>query len=164
MPTYLGAVTKEILGDGKDTMATNCSTHGRQYATDTAAQGTLIEMATIIGHKWYPVILHELCVEDDRGFSDLHDSIDGVSNKMLSEGLSALEAHGLVDRAVVSDKPVRVRYTLTESGHELEAVLAAMLDWGQANLDHREPQSTPTGPEPVAAVVASGGHSTGVDQ
>ena len=151
-------------------MATNsssCSTHGRQYATDTAAQGTLIEMASIIGHKWYPVILHELCVEDDRGFSDLHDSIDGVSNKMLSDSLSALESEGLVDRAVVSDKPVRVRYTLTDAGHELEGVLAAMLDWGQANLDHRETGSTPTataGTEPVAAAVSSGGHSTGVDQ
>ncbi|WP_253739018.1 winged helix-turn-helix transcriptional regulator [Halohasta salina] len=148
-------------------MATNCSTHGRQYATDTAAQGTLIEMASIIGHKWYPVILNELCVEDDRGFSDLHDSIDGVSNKMLSDSLSALENRGLVDRAVVSDKPVRVRYTLTDAGHDLETVLAAMLDWGQANLDHRETGSTPTttvGTEPVAAAVSSGGHSTGADQ
>ena len=150
-------------------MATNsssCSTHGRQYATDTAAQGTLIEMASIIGHKWYPVILHELCVEDDRGFSDLHDSIDGVSNKMLSDSLSALESEGLVDRAVVSDKPVRVRYTLTEAGHELEGVLAAMLDWGQANLDRRETKTpTAAGTEPVAAAaVSSGGHSTGVDQ
>ncbi len=89
-------------------MATNCSTHGRQYGTDSTAQGTLIEIASIIGHKWYPVILHELCVEDDRGFSELHDAIDGVSNKMLSDSLSALESEGLVDRAVVSDKPVRV--------------------------------------------------------
>ena len=82
-------------------MATNCATHGRQYATDTTAQGTLIEMAGILGHKWYPVILHELCADDDRGFSDLHDAIDGISNKMLSDSLSALEDHGLVDRAVV---------------------------------------------------------------
>ena len=149
------------------TNSSNCSTHGRRYATDTAAQGTLIEMASIIGHKWYPVILHELCVEDDRGFSNLHDSIDGVSNKMLSDSLSALEDRGLVDRTVVSDKPVRVRYTLTDEGYELEAVLAAMLDWGQANLDHQETGSTPTATactEPVAAAVSPGGHSTGADQ
>ena len=148
-------------------MATNCSTHSRQYATDCTAQGTLIEMASLIGHKWYPVILHQLCVEDDRGFSDLHKAIDEISNKMLSDSLSALEDQGLVGREVVSDKPVRVRYTLTDEGHELEAVLAAMLDWGQANLDHPETKSTPTAAEtePVAATaVSSGGHSTGADQ
>jgi DNA-binding HxlR family transcriptional regulator len=149
-------------------MATNCSTHGRQYATDTATQGTLIEMAEIIGHKWYPVILHELCVEDDRGFSDLRDAIDRISNKMLSDSLSALEDRGLVDRAVVSDKPVRVRYTLTDAGHDLEAVLAAMLDWGQSNLDRpvdqRSAPPAATRPEPVAATAHSGGHSTGGDR
>jgi len=150
-------------------MATNCSTHGRQYATDCTAQGTLIEMASLIGHKWYPVILHQLCVEDDRGFSDLHKAIDEISNKMLSDSLSALEDQNLVGREVVSDKPVRVRYTLTDEGHELEAVLAAMLDWGQANLDHgSEPQSTPTAastPESVAATaVFSASQSGGADQ
>jgi len=162
-PTYLGAVSKELLGDRRDTMTPTYSTHGRQYATDSTAQGTLIEMASLMGHKWYPVILHELCVEDDRGFSDLHDAIDGVSNKMLSEGLSALEDKGLVSRVVVSDKPVRVRYSLTEGGQELEAVLAAMLDWGQANLTRRgDPQSTPTAAgatEPAVGIVASGGQS-----
>ena len=149
-------------------MATNCSAHGRQYATDSSAQGTLIEMASLIGHKWYPVILHQLCVEDDRGFSDLHNAIDGISNKMLSDSLSALEDRGLVSREVVSDKPVRVRYTLTERGHELEAVLAAMLDWGQANLDHgSEPQSRPTAtstPEPIAATASQTSQSGGADQ
>ena len=150
-------------------MATHCSTHGRQYATDSSAQGTLIELASLIGHKWYPVILHQLCAEDDRGFSDLHNTIDGISNKMLSDSLSALEDSGLVGRAVVSDKPVRVRYTLTQRGHELESVVAAMLDWGQMNLDHgSEPQSTPTAastPESVAATtVSSTSQSGGVDQ
>ena len=149
-------------------MATHCSTHGRQYATDSTAQETLIEMASLIGHKWYPVILHQLCVEDDRGFSDLHGSIDDISNKMLSDSLSALEDLGLVDRAVVSDKPVRVRYTLTDEGHELEAVLAAMLDWGRTNPDSQpDPRSTPAGatldPIPVTAA-ASGGQSGGTGQ
>lgn len=145
-------------------MATNCSTHGRQYATDSTAQGTLIEMASIIGHKWYPVILHQLCVEDDRGFSDLHESIDDISNKMLSDSLSALEDQDLVCREVVSDKPVRVRYTLTNRGHELEDVLAAMLDWGQSNLSdpQTDAQSTlmaASTPEPTAATVTAVNHS-----
>lgn len=145
-------------------MATNCSTHSRQYATDSTAQQTLIEMASIIGHKWYPVILHQLCVEDDRGFSDLHDSIDDISNKMLSESLSALEDQGLVRREVVSDKPVRVRYTLTDHGHGLEAVLAAMLDWGEANLSdsQSDAQSTLTAAstaEPTAAAVTAVNHA-----
>jgi len=149
-------------------MATNCATHGRRYATDSTAQATLIEMASLIGHKWYPVILHELCVEDDRGFSELHDAIDGVSSKMLSDSLSALEDRGLVRREVVSDKPVRVRYSLTGHGDELEAVLAAMLDWGRANLDpYADPESspaTPATPEPIPAVPSGDRAGRGADQ
>lgn len=160
-----------VLGNRKDTMATNCTTHARRYATDSSAQETLIEMASLVGHKWHPVILHQLCVNDEQGFSELHETIDGVSNKMLSDSLSTLEARGLVDRAVVSDKPVRVRYSLTEDGHELESLLAEMLDWGTTHLDtqsNHQPTSTVVSAveSPTAtATVASGSQSEeGLDQ
>jgi len=60
---------------------------------------------------------------------------------MLSDSLSTLEARGLVDRDVVSEKPVRVRYGLTERGRELEAVLDPMVRWGREHL-RNEPMGT----------------------
>ena len=97
-------------------------------------QRLLIEVADVLGHKWHPVILTQLLNGEPRTFSELGAAIDGVSNKMLSDSLSTLESEGLVDREVVSEKPVRVRYSLTRRGRELEAVLDPMLRWGREHL------------------------------
>lgn len=102
-------------------------THGR-------TQRLLIEVADVLGHKWHPVILTQLLDGEPRTFSELGAAIDDVSNKMLSDGLSTLGEAGLVDREVVSEKPVRVRYSLTQRGRELEAVLDPMLRWGREHL------------------------------
>lgn len=88
------------FGDVQVAMATHCTTHSRQYATDSDAQGTLIEMAAIIGHKWYPVILHQLCIEDTRGFSDLHDAIDPPDHDSLRERIIAVHEYQGVYRFV----------------------------------------------------------------
>ena len=96
-------------------------------------QRLLIEVADVLSHKWHPVILTQL-LNGEHTFSELGAAIGDVSNKMLSDSLSTLESEGLVDREVVSEKPVRVRYTLTHRGRELEAVLDPMLRWGREHL------------------------------
>ena len=105
----------------------------RLDGTHERTQRLLIEVADVLGHKWHPVILTQL-LRREHTFSELGSAIDGVSNKMLSDSLSTLEAEGLVDREVVSEKPVRVRYGLTARGRELEAVLDPMLRWGREHL------------------------------
>lgn len=133
-------------------MDTTAATHGRQYGTETNGQAILIAVAELVGHKWYPVLLNELCIEDDRSFSELQAAVDDISNKMLSDSLSALEERGLVRRIVVNDKPVRVRYSLTDRGRELESLLAAMLEWGHENLSLRA-----TDPPRAVSTMATGG-------
>ena len=54
---------------------------------------------------------------------------------MLSESLTALEEHGLIERTVVEQKPVRVEYSLTDGGRALETVLESMVEWGGDNLE-----------------------------
>ena len=110
-------------------------------------QRLLIEVADVLGHKWHPVILTQL-LNGEHTFSELAAAIDDVSNKMLSDSLSTLEAEGLVDREVMSEKPVRVKYTLTRRGKELEAVLDPMLRWGREHLsaDGVKRAGKPTGP------------------
>ncbi|WP_280584964.1 helix-turn-helix domain-containing protein [Halorubrum sp. Boch-26] len=111
-------------------------------------QRLLIEVADVLGHKWHPVILTQLLSGEPHTFSELGAAIDDVSNKMLSDSLSTLEERGLVDREVVSEKPVRVRYTLTRRGRELEAVLDPMLRWGREHLaaDAVDRSREPAGP------------------
>jgi DNA-binding HxlR family transcriptional regulator len=90
--------------------------------------------ATLIGKKWHPVIVHRLLREGPLGFNALKEEVDGISSKVLSDSLEDLEEKRLVDRTIVSEKPFRVEYSLTEHGNSLEDVIVAMRDWGQTHL------------------------------
>jgi DNA-binding HxlR family transcriptional regulator len=68
------------------------------------------------------------------GFNALKEVVDGVSSKVLSDSLEDLEDHGLVDRTVISEKPFRVEYSLTDRGQSLEPVISAMRTWGKEYL------------------------------
>ncbi|MBC5792632.1 MAG: helix-turn-helix transcriptional regulator [Nanohaloarchaea archaeon] len=90
--------------------------------------------ANLIGKKWHPVIIHRLIEEGPHGFNSLKEEIGGISSKVLSESLDDLQEKNLLDREVVSEKPVRVKYKLTEAGESLEPVIEEMLVWGRSNL------------------------------
>lgn len=89
--------------------------------------------ATILGKKWHPVIVHRL-LDEPMGFNALKRAVDGVSSKVLSDALENLEERGLVERRVVSEKPFRVEYRLTDRGESLEPVVREMQAWGQEYL------------------------------
>jgi len=90
--------------------------------------------ATLIGKKWHPVIVHRLLEYGPSGFNELQENVDGVSSKVLSDSLDDLEENGLVDREIISEKPFRVQYSLTDHGESLETVIYAMRDWGRRHL------------------------------
>lgn len=96
--------------------------------------------ANLIGKKWHPVIVHRLLENGPLGFNALQDDVDGISSKVLSDSLDDLEEKTLVDRTIVSEKPFRVEYSLTERGESLQPVIQAMAEWGKAHL--KPPEST----------------------
>lgn len=63
-------------------------------------------------------------------FGELKKSITGVSQKVLTAQLRAMEASGLITRTVYAEVPPRVEYSLTELGMSLKPILDAMLVWG----------------------------------
>lgn len=87
------------------------------------------ETIKIIGKKWYLILLHEL-TKGPRGFNELRRSVRGISAKVLSESLQHLDRKGLVARRVHSESPIRVEYSLTQKGAELEQLFGAMAAWG----------------------------------
>lgn len=89
--------------------------------------------SSLIGKKWHPVIVHRLLEYGPSGFNELKQNVDGVSSKVLSDSLDDLEEKQLVDREIISEKPFRVQYSLTDHGRSLQPVIYAMRDWG---LDH----------------------------
>lgn len=96
--------------------------------------------ASLIGKKWHPVIIHRLIEHGPSGFNELKEAVDGISSKVLSSSLDDLEEKRIVNREIISEKPVRVQYSLTEHGQSLEPVIFAMRDWGLENLT--EPDDT----------------------
>jgi len=90
--------------------------------------------AHLLGRKWHPVIVHRL-LDDPKGFSELEDEIGEVSSAVLSDSLDDLEEKGLVERAIVTEEPFRVEYSLTEQGASLRPVVRAMDEWGTSYLD-----------------------------
>lgn len=85
---------------------------------------------TLIGDKWKVLILRDL-LEGTRRFSQLKRSVGGVSQKVLTAQLRAMEASGLVHRRVYPEVPPRVEYSLTEEGRSLSPILEAMRTWGE---------------------------------
>jgi len=90
--------------------------------------------ASLICKKWHPVIVHRLLEHGPSGFNELKDDVDGISSKVLSSSLDDLEEKQLVDREIISKKPIRVQYSLTDHGRSLEPVIFAMRDWGLEHL------------------------------
>ena len=88
----------------------------------------------LLGPKWPPVIAHRLLRGGPMGFSELDRAIDGISAKVLSDNLDVMAEAGLVERTVVSEKPFRVEYDLTEFGETLRPVVGAIHEWGEAHL------------------------------
>ncbi len=82
----------------------------------------------LIGRRWTGAILRALLNGIVR-FSDLAETIPGISDRMLSERLKELETEGLVVRSVFPETPVRIEYHLTEKGRALGDVMEAVSSW-----------------------------------
>ena len=63
-------------------------------------------------------------------FTDFVKSIPGISKKVLTDNLRALEEDGLVEREVFAEVPPRVEYSLSDLGKTLKPILDALRDWG----------------------------------
>jgi DNA-binding HxlR family transcriptional regulator len=59
--------------------------------------------------------------------------LPGVSKKVMTDTLRALERDGLVARRVYAEVPVRVEYSLTPLGWSITEPVIALSEWGEAH-------------------------------
>jgi len=97
-------------------------------------QTVLLAAQEVFGRKWNPIILHRLLVGGPMRFNELQRSIDDISGKMLSKSLEHLEDQEVVDRRIVSERPVQVEYTLTDRGAALAPAIRTFVGWGREYL------------------------------
>lgn len=83
----------------------------------------------LIGSKWKLLILRNLLDRPWR-FNELKRSLNGISQKVLTDSLRSMEQDGLITRTVYAEVPPRVEYALSDLGETIRPILYAMQEWG----------------------------------
>ena len=83
----------------------------------------------LIGNKWKLLILRNLMTRPWR-FNELLKSLPGLSQKVLTDNLRAMEADGIITRTVYPEVPPRVEYALSELGESMRPIMKALEVWG----------------------------------
>src|SRR6266849_9673572 len=84
----------------------------------------------LLGKRWTGLLLDALR-EGPRRFCELTATVEGLSDRVLSDRLRELEVEGVVERIVYPQIPVRVEYKLTEKGLALKPVVEAIHEWAE---------------------------------
>ncbi|SRR6266566_2202866 len=84
----------------------------------------------LLGKRWTGLLLDAL-MEGPRRFCELTATVEGLSDRVLSDRLRELEVEGVVERIVYPQIPVRVEYKLTEKGLALKPVVEAIHEWAE---------------------------------
>ncbi len=88
-----------------------------------------------LGDKWSMLVLITLNANGTMRFSDIHKTIEDVSQRMLTVTLRTLESDGLVERKVYAEVPPRVEYCLTDTGGTLIPHIEGLVGWALENMD-----------------------------
>ena len=102
---------------------------GNLYAPECPSRGVLEHVTS----RWGVLVLVALR-KDMYRFSALRRKVAGVSEKMLSQTLRALEADGFVSRTVIPEVPPRVEYSITPLGSEVADRVKGLAVWIENNL------------------------------
>ncbi|CAM3222283.1 HxlR family transcriptional regulator [Williamsia muralis] len=106
--------------------------------TDTSAAELTVsaphrELLDQVLDKWSLAVLNELC-ERPRRFNELRRSIPVVTQKSLTATLRKLERNGIVERVLLSSRPVAVEYRITPLGKTLRPPIDVILQWATAHM------------------------------
>ena len=86
-----------------------------------------------IADKWTVLVIWKLSNGTMR-FAQLRRSIDGISQKVLTNTLRGLERDGIVIRRIYASVPPRVEYTLTDLGRSLCGLVEGICGWAETNI------------------------------
>ena len=83
----------------------------------------------LIGSKWKLLILRNLLARPWR-FNELRKSLEGISQKVLTDSFRSMEEDGLITRTVFPEVPPRVEYALSDLGESMRPIIKAMEAFG----------------------------------
>lgn len=103
-----------------------------------------------IGARWTIFVLTAL-TDGPMRFVEIKTRISGITPKVLTETLRAMEYDGLIDRRDLGGRPPHVEYELTDLGRSLLVPLATVREWAElhvpdvlaANARHEQESAPP---------------------
>jgi DNA-binding HxlR family transcriptional regulator len=101
---------------------------------DPQVDALVNELIGRVADKWTLLVLEELEQGGTLRFTELGRRVPGISQKMLTQTVRAMERDGLLVRHVHPVIPPRVEYTLTDLGHSLGEAFCGVWTWAEANL------------------------------
>jgi DNA-binding HxlR family transcriptional regulator len=93
------------------------------------------QVLDLIADKWTVLVIRRLS-DGTLRFAQLRRSVDGISQKVLTNILRGLERDGIVTRRIYASVPPKVEYSLTCLGRSLCGLVEGICDWAEANIEH----------------------------
>ena len=105
---------------------------------DPRVEKLVTEIIGRVADKWTMLVLEILTEHGELRFSKLRAECEGISQKMLTQTVRAMERDGLVIRTVHPVIPPRVEYRLTDLGLSLAEAFCGVWVWAATNVDRIE--------------------------
>ncbi|GHC46201.1 winged helix-turn-helix transcriptional regulator [Neogemmobacter tilapiae] len=105
---------------------------------DPRLNALVMDLIGRVADKWTMTILEVLVEGGEMRFSRIADGVPGISQKMLTQTLRAMERDGLLVRTVHPVVPPRVEYRLTDLGYSLGGAFCGVWTWAEENLTRIE--------------------------
>jgi DNA-binding HxlR family transcriptional regulator len=121
-------------------------TRSKRHYEDACATAHALDL---VGERWALLVMRELMFGPKR-FSDLRESLPGISANVLTQRLEGLEAAGILGRRKLPPPASTQVYELTEWGYESEPIFQALGRWAA-----RSPMHDPTLPFSTASFLLS---------
>lgn len=92
---------------------------------------SLARAMAVVGDRWTLLVLREAFLRVRR-FEEFQERL-GIARRVLTERLTHLVDHGVLEKRVYQSAPVRYEYRLTEKGLGLYPVMLGLVHWGDAH-------------------------------
>ncbi|MBT0669144.1 helix-turn-helix transcriptional regulator [Novosphingobium profundi] len=106
--------------------------------TDPELDRLVTQIIGRVADKWTMLLIEILTEQGECRFGELGRACEGISQKMLTQTLRAMERDGLVTRTVHPVVPPKVVYALTELGLGLSEAFCGVWTWAERNREKIE--------------------------
>jgi DNA-binding HxlR family transcriptional regulator len=97
----------------------------------------IVDIWEVLGRRWSLHILKNLTTHGTVRFNEIKRLIPEISSTVLSDRLLELEREGLISKKIFPQVPIKVEYSLTPQGKELQPILHQLNNWVDKWQSHR---------------------------